>query len=97
MNVGAARKERDVEQRGQKHSEERADPEEAPLIGATPLATIRASAPSIGIAGEHETGVCDMPLLAGGRCWNVAGALAHAVAAIAGPVRQHDVHDTART
>ena len=33
LNVGAARKERHVEQRGQKHSEERADPEEAPLIG----------------------------------------------------------------
>ena len=96
LDVGAARQERHVDHRRQDHAEDRAGEEHAPLIGADDAPPAAPPAHPFGVAVEHEAGVRERrPCCAADRARDVAGALAHAVAAIARPVRQHDVGDAA--
>ena len=88
----AARKKRDVQHRRQNHAEHGADEEHAPLIGAHDAPPAAPSAHVLGVGRENEAGVRELHFVSANRGRNVSRALPHAVALVARPARQRDVH-----
>ena len=97
LDVAALRKERDVEQGRQNHSEDRATTENNPLIRSDNAPPATPVLHRLFIGPEDESTVGEVYFLSANRGRNIAGALSHSVTLVARPIRQGDVHGPAAT